>query len=1391
MSMPAQPRGKKWGSIQSRLFILLLSIFIPVLAVQGYLYYDRYQALKGSEFQANLEIARAASTAFGSFIANIIDQELSIGLAITSSQRMLPSDINRLLKGSRDNTAVRDFTWMNPAGEAIYSSNDAMIGRNYSDRSYFREVADGREWKVGELIFAKTTGEEVFGISRGIRDDKGALLGIVFAAIVPEKLVHILAFERSKDAGVSLIDSKGIHVIRWPKTEYTWEQRNWLKHYPIIAEVLAGNEATSIVTSEKTGKNRIVAFTPVPEIGWLVAASRAEADIVAPIYAAMLPQGILFLITLSIAVFFALALSRPLVTSISRLRDHALALGLGRMDKIQISGPSEIQDLSDAFNRMTEEIKLREEALRESEERFRVAQELSPDGFLIFRPLRDSKGVITDFLWIYENDAAARMNDTNSKEVCGKKVSEVLPHHDKSTFHKAYKEVAETGEVRVVEEAFYDQDTFRQPRWFRVAAVPTTGGDVAILVQDVTERKRAEEALRESEMRFRSVVENMSEGLMLFDEHGMIYQNPASLRIHGFRGSQETRIEHKDLPTTWKGWDETGRPLSFEQWPVSRVLRLESFQNQVLRAVGVETGREFWASYNGFPIVGAGGELALGFITIRDITETKRAEEALRESEAKLSAVIEQLPIGVALINNEGQSILSNTSYQRYEARCVPSKDPERKNCWKAYSPDGRLLPQDQWAAARALGGEYVSPGLECQYTDDAGHETWVQVSAVPFRVERDETARAIVTIEDISERKQAEASLRESEERFRIMADGLPLLVWVHDAEGRQQLVNQTFCEYFGVTREEMKEGRWQVLMHPDDAEAYASDFMACVRDHRNFNAQARVKRADGQWRWIESWGRPRMDSTGRYLGYVGTSADITDRKQAEEALRETEERFRLALRNAPVSVAAQDRDLKYIWAYNQKTAPPEAIIGKSDYEIFTPEEAAHITAMKRRVLEEDIILKDRMWFNRPSGPIFLEVCWEPLHDQTGRVRGVASATIDMTSMKQTEEEFKNLNEKLEFLVQERTRIAEDRARQLQALAVELTEAEEQERRRIAQLLHDDLQQILAASRMQLETACMDLPHVPLIESVRQLLQESVLKTRSLSHELSPAVLHQAGIVTALQWLASRIHEQFGLHVQFESDGEAQISKSKFDSFIFRSVQELLFNINKHANTKDAIVRFSITNGSYVVTVLDKGKGFDTSLLNSFDPKAGFGLLTIKERANYIGGNLLIESEVGQGSRFTLTVPIIKHKPDNLNSSDDSIIHIEAELNTTKTGLRVLFVDDHKVIRNGLIKLIAGQPDIQVIGEASNGSEAIDAARQRRPDVIVMDISMPELDGIEATKIIKSEMPEIRIIGLTMHDDEHIIKQMLSAGAEATLNKSTSTPQLLKTIYGRIDLRN
>ena len=166
--------------------MLLLFILIPVLAIQAYMYYDSYQDRRASELQANLEIARAVARTFESFVQDVLHHELVIGLAITSSQPMTSKDITRLLVSSQDYVAVRDFTWMNPTGDAVYSGNPAVIGRNYSDRSYFREIVNGREWTVSELVISRATGKPVFGISRGIRDEKGTLLGVVVAMIIPD-----------------------------------------------------------------------------------------------------------------------------------------------------------------------------------------------------------------------------------------------------------------------------------------------------------------------------------------------------------------------------------------------------------------------------------------------------------------------------------------------------------------------------------------------------------------------------------------------------------------------------------------------------------------------------------------------------------------------------------------------------------------------------------------------------------------------------------------------------------------------------------------------------------------------------------------------------------------------------------------------------------------------------------------------------------------------------------------------------------------------------------------------------------------------------------------------------------------------------------------------------
>jgi CheY-like chemotaxis protein len=379
-------------------------------------------------------------------------------------------------------------------------------------------------------------------------------------------------------------------------------------------------------------------------------------------------------------------------------------------------------------------------------------------------------------------------------------------------------------------------------------------------------------------------------------------------------------------------------------------------------------------------------------------------------------------------------------------------------------------------------------------------------------------------------------------------------------------------------------------------------------------------------------------------------------------------------------------------------------------------------------------------------------------------------------------------LNETLEQQVAERTELAEARSRQLQSLAVEVIEAEERERQRIAELLHEDLQQILASARMQLQAASATAPPEPMIGNVEWLLEESIRKSRNLSHELSPPILHHSDLITALKALALQMAEQFGLFAEFKTEVQSPEVNPSIKTFFFRAVQELLFNVTKHAGVTKAQILLAGNKDTIAVTVSDDGQGFDPAILVTAGARSGLGLLSLRERASYIGGRLQIESAPGKGSRLTLTVPrnLVGRQASQFPTIEQQPHpRFKPPVRKSDSDIQVLFADDHKVMRQGLIKLISGKPDIHVVGEAANGREALELARQNRPDVIVMDVSMPDMDGIEATRRIKAELPQVRVIGLSMHEDEKLAQTMRQAGAENFVSKTASSSILLKAIYG------
>jgi PAS domain S-box-containing protein len=557
----------------------------------------------------------------------------------------------------------------------------------------------------------------------------------------------------------------------------------------------------------------------------------------------------------------------------------------------------------------------------------------------------------------------------------------------------------------------------------------------------------------------------------------------------------------------------------------------------------------------------------------------------------------------------------------------------------------------------------------------------------------------------------------------------------------------------------------------------------------------EAEHKRKDGSIFPVEVSSKGVTTGNGRIL--ISIIRDITERKKAELALKESETRFRTVVENSWDGIHQLDLNTgKYVFV----SPSQERLTGFKTEELMLSmkEAAARVHPDDRQSVK--IYLKRIISGERPDKP--MEYRWrvksgeyrwfsdsrKAVFDENGKAVSLVGITRDITEIKQIQAELEKSKIELEKKVAERTRLAEARAKQLQALAVELIEAEERERRRVAELLHDDLQQILAAARMQLESACRSLPSESTLLNVMKLLKESIAKSRRLSYELSPAMLHHSGLVTALQWLARQQGEQFGLLVELESNGDQQLESTHLKVFLFRAVQELLFNIVKHAKVKSARVVLSISDNCISISVSDKGCGFNPRILDNHVFTEGLGLLSLRERAKYIGGNLVIESVPGKGSCFTLTVPFHITKGEKLQPlalDDRQCLSPRDDFESTDPkDIRVLLVDDHQVMRQGLISLISGQPDIQVVGEAANGSEAIKMVRQLKPDVVLMDISMPEMDGIEATRRIKVDMPDVRVIGLSMFDDKHMASTMLEAGAETFVSKTASLAKLLKAIY-------
>ncbi len=217
------------------------------------------------------------------------------------------------------------------------------------------------------------------------------------------------------------------------------------------------------------------------------------------------------------------------------------------------------------------------------------------------------------------------------------------------------------------------------------------------------------------------------------------------------------------------------------------------------------------------------------------------------------------------------------------------------------------------------------------------------------------------------------------------------------------------------------------------------------------------------------------------------------------------------------------------------------------------------------------------------------------------------------------------------------------ERTSEVRRLATQLTLAEGRERNRVAQALHDELQQQLVAVQFPLSSLRKRLSgeDAEVLKEVSELLKGAITTTRQVTSDLSPPVLRGEGLVEALRWLTRRLEERFGLRVSLEAEGETSVQSEAVRALLFSLVRELLFNVAKHAGIDHATLMVREAEDALTLTVADGGKGFDLAVLQIDGDGTGLGLRSARERLQLFGGNIIIVSQPGDGTHVTITVPV------------------------------------------------------------------------------------------------------------------------------------------------------
>lgn len=532
------------------------------------------------------------------------------------------------------------------------------------------------------------------------------------------------------------------------------------------------------------------------------------------------------------------------------------------------------------------------------------------------------------------------------------------------------------------------------------------GNPVALpgALADITERKQIEAALQQKmqeaeagQQILNALMEYIPEGITIAEAPDVIIRQVSRYgqRLTGRPTDTLNGIPFEAHPEAWQVFYPDGKTLAAAaSLPLTRAVQQGEIVTNEEWIIRKPDGQPVVILCNAGPIRNSDGAITGGILAWRDISDLKQVELERQRSEAILQSFIAASPIALALFDRDLKFLYVNEALASLNdlpinAHLGGSLEAVLPHMAEQFAPMLRQITVTQ------------EPVLNLEFNGEIRPGVWRSTIAnhYPVCLPGGEVIGVGVAIVDVSALTQAQQHLRESEERFRTLADNISQFAWMTDATGWIFWYNQRWFDYTGASFEEMQGWGWQQVHHPDHVERVVGKFKASIQAGQPWEDTFPLRCKDGQYRWFLSRAIPVHDDQGQVVRWFGTNTDITELRRTELALQQTTERLNVALKSAPITLFYQDTDLRYTWIY--KPSPNltgEEVLGRRDEDLLDSESAAELIRLKQQVLDTGVGLREEVKIARSGQTRYYDLTIDPVWDEHNITVGVACAAVDIS---------------------------------------------------------------------------------------------------------------------------------------------------------------------------------------------------------------------------------------------------------------------------------------------------------------------------------------------------------------------------------------------------------